>query len=171
MIRRLALPIACAVGLSAWPARAQPPTSEPGLGARVAAHLESARGHTGSGFQNGMAGLRADLLFSPRVSLGGYLGVAGLKGKEGRTRAALGYAQLEYQVPLAPAFGNLRLPLRFGTGYLARNGAVVRASAGLAIRLHRRLDLVTELFAPMFWVTRDQTLFSTNLSLELATSF
>jgi hypothetical protein len=159
-----------AVILTTATARAQQPP-EPVVGARLAVALESARGHTGAGFRNGMAGLRVDLVFGPRVSLGGYFGSANLKGKDGRTQALLSYVQLEYLAPLAPRFLNLRLPLRFATGYLARNGPVVRASAGLAIALSRRIDLVTELITPMAWVATDQTVFSTNVSIEASMRF
>jgi hypothetical protein len=154
-----------------WPAvvRAQAPAET--IGARLAVQLEAARGHTGAGFRNGLLGLRVDLVFAPRVSLGGYVGYADLKGKDGRAHSTLGYAQLEYLAPLAPRFLNLRMPLRFATGYLARNGPVVRASLGLAAALSRRVDLIVELFTPMAWVTHDQTLFSTNVALEAAMRF
>jgi hypothetical protein len=151
-------------------ALAQSPPDAP-LGTRLALQLESARGHTGAGFRNGLAGARVDLVFAPRVCLGGYVGYADLKGKDGRTHSTLAYAQLEYLVPLAPRFLDLRLPLRFATGYLARNGPVVRASAGLAAALSRRIDLIAELLTPMAWVTHDQTLFSTNVSIEVAMRF
>jgi hypothetical protein len=167
VIGRLAL---AAVLLAPAVARAQG-TPEPSVGARLAVQVEAARGHTGAGFRNGLAGLRVDLVFTPQVSLGAYAGVANLKGKDGRTQSALGYAQLEYLAPLAPHFLNLRVPLRFATGYLARNGPVVRASLGLAAALSPRVDLIAELFTPMAWVTHDQTLFSTNVSLELAMRF
>lgn len=151
-------------------ARAQP--AEPPIGARLAVALESARGRTGAGFRNGLAGLRVDLMFSPRVGLGGYFGYADLKGKEGRAHALLSYAQLEYQASLAPRLLDLRMPLRFATGYLARNGPILRASAGLAIALSRRVDLLTELVTPMAWVTSTgQTVFSTNVSIEVAMRF
>jgi hypothetical protein len=149
---------------------AAPPEGEPQVGARLAVALESARGHTGAGFRNGLAGLRVDLVFAPRVSLGGYFGYADLKAKEGRAHALLSYAQLEYQAPLS-RFLDLRVPLRFATGYLARNGPILRASAGLAVALSRRVDLVTELVTPMAWVTNGQTVFSTNVSIEVSMRF
>lgn len=159
------------ISLSAGAAQAQPQVeAEPQVGARLAVALESARGRTGAGFRNGMAGLRVDLVFAPRVSLGGYFGYTDLKGKAGRAHALLSYAQIEYQAPLA-RFLDLRVPLRFATGYLARNGPVLRASAGLAIALSRRIDLITELVTPMAWVTNGQTVFSTNVSLEVAMRF
>jgi hypothetical protein len=166
VIARLALAVVLLVPALA---RAQEPPES--VGARLALQVESARGHTGEGFRNGLAGLRVDVIFAPRVSLGAYAGVANLKGKDGRTRSALGYVQLEYLAPLAPHFLNLRVPLRFATGYLARNGPVVRGSLGLAAALSPRIDLIVELFTPMAWVTHDQTLFSTNVSLELAMRF
>jgi hypothetical protein len=150
---------------------AAPAEVPPTVGARVAVQVESARGRGTGDFRNGLLGLRLDLVFSPRVSLGGYVAAANLKGKDGRVRAMLTYAQVEYLAPLAPHFLNLRVPLRFATGYLTRNGPIVRASVGLAIALGRRFDLISELITPMAWVTNDQTLFSTNLSLELAARF
>lgn len=157
--------------LGLTPALARAQEAQPRVGARLAVALESARGHTGSGFRNGLFGLRADLVFSPRVSLGGYAGYADLKGKDGRAHSLLSYAQIEYLAPLAPRFLDLRVPLRFATGYLARNGPVVRASLGLAAALSPRIDVIAEVLTPMAWVTNDQTLFSTNLSLELAMRF
>jgi len=162
--------VLCVLVLAQAAVRAQTPP-ETAIGTRLALQLESARGHTGAGFRNGMAGMRVDLVFSPRVSLGGYVGYADLKCKDGRAHSTLGYAQLEYLAPLAPHFLNLRVPLRFATGYLARNGPVLRASVGLAAALGRRVDLIVELLTPMAWVTHDQTLFSTNVSLELAMRF
>ena len=41
-------------------------------------------------------------------------------------------------------------------------------ATGFAFALTPRVDLVTELLAPMFWVTNDQMLLSMNVSLELA---
>jgi hypothetical protein len=166
------LAAALAGALWAGPSLAQGPApAAPGVGLRLAAQIESARGRSSGTFRNGLAGVRVDLLFAPRVSLGGYVGYANLKGKDDRAHAVLSYAQLEYLVPLAPHLMNLRVPLRFGTGYLSHNGAVLRASAGLAVSLTPRVDLVTELLTPMVWVTNDQTLFSTNVSLEIAARF
>jgi hypothetical protein len=167
---------ALALALAAWSrpglaeVQAPPPApSQPDV--RVAAQIESARGRVTGAFQNTLAGVRADLLFSARVSLGGYVGYANLKGKDRRAHALLGYAQLEYLAPLSPHFYNLRVPLRFATGYLGRNGPVVRASTGLAIALSPKLDLVAEVLTPMVWVTNDQTLLSMNLALELCARF
>jgi hypothetical protein len=145
--------------------------AEPIPDARVAVQVEAARGRLTGDFRNQLLGVRVDLLFSPRVGLGGYVGYANLKGKQGRAHALLGYAQVEYLAPLAPALLNLRVPLRFGTGYLSHNGGVARAATGLAIALTPKLDLVSEILAPMVWVTNDQTLLSLNLSLELAARF
>ena len=116
-------------------------------------------------FYNQLVGLRLDVLASPNVSFGGYLGYVNLKGKEGRAGNLLPYAAVEYRT------GNpqdtVRFPLRFASGYLPRNGPVVRMATGFAINLSPRLELVTELFAPMFWVTNNQMLLSLNFSLEL----
>jgi len=158
-------------GASAGAEPSAPPTPESRLGARIALQLETARGRLTGDFRNQLAGLRVDLVFTPRVSFGGYVGYANLKGKDGRVPAALSYAQIEYLATPLPRTPKLRLPLRFATGYLTNNGPVARAAAGLSYALSPTLDLVGELFTPMLWVTNDQMLLSTNLSLELAMRF
>ena len=109
-------------------------------------------------------GVRLDLVFSPHVSFGGYVGYANLKGKDGRANNVLPYAQVEYMLG-SP--GGIRFPLRFASGYLPRNGPVVRLSTGFAFPLTPKIDLVTELLVPTIWMTRDQMLLSMDLALEL----
>ncbi len=132
---------------------------------RLATQTEAAGGVVTGHFYNQLVGLRLDAQFSPQVSCGGYLGYVNLKGKDGRASDLLPYAQLEYRTG-APG-DTVRIPLRFASGYLPRNGPVVRLAAGLAFALTPRVDLVTEL-APMIWVTNNQTLLSMNLALEFA---
>lgn len=141
-------------------------TPPPSLPLRLAIQTEGANGVFTGKFHNQLAGLRLDVLASPNVSFGGYLGYVNLKGKEGRASNILPYAVVEYRVG-APTDA-VRFPLRFATGYLPRNGPVVRMAAGLAFNLSQRIELVTELLAPMFWVTNDQMLLSMNWSIELA---
>lgn len=133
---------------------------------RVAVQTEAAFGVGPGEFYNHLAGARLDLQFSPRVSLGGYLGYANLKGKDGRAHDLLPYAQVEYL--LGNPGSAVRIPFRFASGYLPRNGPMARLATGLAFRLTPTVDVVTELFAPTFWVTGDQMLLSMSLSLELA---
>jgi hypothetical protein len=139
--------------------------AEPTIPLRLAAQVELASGVATGSFHNQLVGGRVDGRFSPHLSLGGYLGFASLKGKDGRLHAALTYAQLELLAGDPSSW--LRFPLRFATGYLTDNGPVVRAAAGLSFKVGRSVDLVTEL-APMVWLTNNQTLLSLNLSLELA---
>ncbi len=146
-------------------ARAQEATP-PSPPLRLAVQTEAATGVVTGRFYNQLVGARVDLQFSSRVSLGGYLGYVNLKGKDGRASDLLPYAQLEYRTG-APG-DSVRIPFRFASGYLPRNGPVVRLATGLAFALTPRVDLVTELLAPMFWVTNNQTLLSMNLSLELS---
>jgi hypothetical protein len=141
------------------------PVAAPTIPLRLAAQVELASGVATGSFHNQLVGGRVDGSFSTHLSLGGYLGFASLKGKDGRLHAALTYAQLEYLAGDPSSW--LRFPLRFATGYLTDNGPVVRAAAGLSFQLGRSVDLVTEL-APMVWLTNNQTLLSLNLSLELA---
>ena len=96
---------------------------------RLALQTEAAIGVYPGDFYNHLVGGRLDLVFSPHVSFGGYLGYANLKGKEGRASNLLAYAQVEY---LAGAPNHVRIPFRFASGYLPRNGPVMRLSTGFA---------------------------------------
>jgi hypothetical protein len=160
---------------SSVPAAAQttaPATETPGpatrLPMRLALQTEGAIGVYPGDFYNHLVGVRLDLVFSPHVSFGAYLGYANLKGKEGRSHDVLPYAQVEY---LTGPLGPIRIPFRFASGYLPRNGPVARFSTGLAFRLTPSLDLITELLAPMIWVTHDQMVLSMNVAVELAYRF
>jgi len=176
-MRPLAPPVLLAASLLAAsvPAAAQttaPAPEEPApatrLPMRLALQTEGAIGVYPDDFYNHLVGVRLDLVFSPHVSFGGYIGYANLKGKEGRSHGVLPYAQVEY---LTGPLGPIRVPFRFASGYLPRNGPVARFSTGLAFRLTPSLDLVTELLAPMIWVTHDQMVLSMNVALELAYRF
>jgi hypothetical protein len=136
----------------------------PPLPLRLAIQTEGARGVATGPFYNHMLGARLDVVFSPHVSFGGYLGYASLKGKDGRAGNLLPYASVEYLAgnPIATT----RLLLRFASGYLPNNGPVARMAGGVAVSLTPTTQLVTEL-APMFWVTNDQMLLSMNLAVEL----
>ncbi|HEY7374763.1 MAG TPA: hypothetical protein VIF57_21540 [Polyangia bacterium] len=145
-----------------------PPAQPERLPMRLALQTEGAIGLYPGDFYNHLVGARVDLVFSPHVSFGGYAGYANLKGKDGRVSDLLAYVQAEYVI--GPP-GGVRIPLRFASGYLPRNGPVVRAAAGFAFPLAPALDLVTELLAPMVWVTRDQMVLSMNLAAEIAYRF
>jgi len=149
-------------------APAAPPVPAGRLPMRLALQTEGAIGVYPGDFYNHLVGARLDLVFSPHVSFGGYVGYANLKGKDGRVSDLLATVQVEY---LAGAPNGVRIPIRFASGYLPRNGPVVRAATGFAFPLTPALDLVTELLAPMVWVTRDQMVLSMNLAAELAYRF
>ena len=169
--------LACAL-VAAAPAAAQtagvqatpppPPAPPERLPMRLALQTEGAIGLYPGDFYNHLVGARLDLVFSPHVSFGGYAGYANLKGKDGRVSDLLAYVQAEYAVG-SP--GGIRIPIRFASGYLPHNGPVVRAAVGFAFPIAPTLDLVTELLAPMVWVTRDQMVLSMNLAAELAYRF
>jgi hypothetical protein len=154
-------------GLQA-PAPPVPPPQRDRLPMRLALQTEGAVGIFPGDFYNHLAGVRLDLVFSPHVSFGGYLGYANLKGKDGRAHDFLPYVQVEYMV--GPP-GGVRIPLRFASGYLPRNGPVARLATGFAFALTPTIDLVTELLAPMVWVTGDQMVLSMNLAAEIAWRF
>jgi hypothetical protein len=132
---------------------------------RLAIQVEAANGVVTGSFHNQLLGVRLDGRFSPHLALGGYLGFANLKGKDGRAQSALTYALVEYLAGDPAA--TVRYPLRFASGYLAANGPVVRLSGGLAIAVGKTVDLIGEI-APMVWITNNQTLLSLGASLELA---
>jgi hypothetical protein len=146
-------------------AAAPPPAPADGIPLRFALQTEGAFGVGTGPFYNQLLGGRFDWRFSPRTSLGAYLGYANLKGASGRAHSAVTYAQLEYLAGNLDA--SVRFPVRFASGYLGGNGPVVRAAFGFAFPLSPKVDLVTELFAPTIWLTNNQTLLSLNLALEL----
>jgi hypothetical protein len=135
---------------------------------RLALQTEGAIGVYPGDFYNHLVGGRIDLVFSPHVSFGGYIGYANLKGKDGRASNLLVYAQAEY---LAGWVGHVRIPLRFATGYLPHNGPVMRLSTGFAFPLTPTIDFFTELLAPMVWLTGDQMVVSMDLAAEIALRF
>jgi hypothetical protein len=159
----LVAPAARAQPVATTPA---PPPVEDHLPVRLALQTEGAVGAGTGKFYNQLLGARLDARFSPRLSLGGYLGYANLKGANGRAHSALTYAQLECL--LGDPTAKVRLPLRFASGYLGGNGPIVRAALGFAFALGQKVDLVTELIAPTVWFTNNQTLLSLDWSLELA---
>ena len=168
--RRLALAsLALLLPSAALAQPAAPPAPNDALPLRLAVQTEAALGVATGPFYNQLVGARLDASFSPRVSLGGYLGYANLKGKDARLHSALTYAQLE--VLFGEPGATVRFPLRFASGYLFGNGPVVRAAAGLDFALSPKVDLVTELLTPMVWLTNNQTLLSLNLSLEVQVRF
>jgi len=149
-------------------ATAPPPAPPARLPMRFALQTEAAIGVYPGDFYNHLVGGRLDLVFSPHVSFGGYLGYANLKGKEGRASNLLAYAQVEY---LAGPAGHVRVPLRFASGYLPHNGPVMRLSTGFAFPITPTVDLFTEVLAPMVWLTSDQMVVSMDLAAELIFRF
>jgi hypothetical protein len=150
------------------PAPAPPAAQSDRIPMRLAFQTEGAVGVFPGDFYNHLAGVRLDLVFSPHVSFGGYLGYANLKGKDGRAHDFLPTVQVEYMV--GPP-GGVRVPLRFASGYLPRNGPVARFATGFAFAATPTVDIVTELLAPMIWVTGDQMVLSMNLAAEIAFRF
>ena len=151
------------------PAGIEVPPPEQPMPLRLALQTEAVGGVGTGSFYNQLAGARLDLQFTPRVSVGGYLGYANLKGKDGRASNALAYAEVEYRT--GRPGDTVRIPIRFASGYLPHNGPVVRLATGLAFALGQRTELVTEFLVPTLWVTNNQTLVSLSLALELGYRF
>ena len=112
-------------------------------------------------------GARYDYGFTEDVALGGYLGYANLKGKDGRTSNVLPYAQLEYRIHGSQGSG-FRIPLRFGTGYLPKNGPFLRVAAGLSFPLGDTAHLGFDLIAPTFWIVQNSTVVSMDVAAEVS---
>jgi hypothetical protein len=133
---------------------------------RLALHNDLAFGLAEDSFLNDVVGARADLRLDAGLWLGLHAGYANLQGRARRVHGFLPYAQIEQRIALAPGRA-LAIPLRLGLGYLLRNGGFLRLSSGVAIPLGARTELALDLVAPAFWITRDRTLFSLDLGLEL----
>lgn len=134
---------------------------------RYAAQAEAAFGVSGGHFYNQLAGVRVDYRFTEQLALGGYLGYANLKGKDGRAHDVLPYLNLEYR-PRLGENGAFRLPLGFGTGYLPNNGPFLRLSAGISYALSPHTDIVLDFLTPTFWVIHDRTVISLGTALEIS---
>jgi hypothetical protein len=134
---------------------------------RYALQTEPAFGVVGGSFYNQLAGARVDYRFTEQIALGGYLGYANLKGKEGRAHDVLSYLNLEYR-PRLDARGAFGLPLAFGSGYLPNNGPFLRLSAAVSYALSRETDVVFAFLTPTFWVVHDRTVVSLGAALEIS---
>jgi hypothetical protein len=134
---------------------------------RYALQGEAAFGVGSGTFYNQLAGARIDYRFTEQIALGGYLGYANLKGKDGRAHDVLSYLNLEYRPRLGEnsAFG---LPLGFGTGYLPNNGPFLRLSAGISYVLSPHTDVVLAFLTPTFWVIHDRTVISLGTAVEIS---
>jgi hypothetical protein len=133
---------------------------------RYAVQAESAFGVGQGSFYNQLIGARVDYRFTEQLALGGYLGYANLKGRDGRAHDVLPYLNLEYRVGLDEKriFG---LPLGFGTGYLPNNGPYLRLSAGISYAVTPQTDVVLAFLTPTFWVVHDRTVVSLGAALEI----
>jgi hypothetical protein len=99
------------------------------------------------------------------------LGVAyaNLRGRERRVHNVLPELSLVYRVPLPGAvFG---LPLRFGAGFLPKNGPTLRVSLGLDAVVSPSTILELDLLEPMVWVTHDRSELSLDVGAAARVSF
>ena len=144
---------------------APPYTGQSPSRASWALQLESAEGVGTGKFQNTLLAGHLDYAFASRLTLGGYLALANLKGKERRVNALMPCALITYEKPHGPGH-SISFPLQFATGYLTRNGPVARLAAGLAWAVGKRTDIILDL-ASMAWVTRDEMLLSVDVAVEL----
>jgi len=133
----------------------------------LAVQAEGAVGVSERGFYNQLAGARLDHSFPGGFALGAYVGYLNAKGKDGRVSNVLPMLQFEYRI--APgSTTKLRIPLRFGTGYLPENGPMVRFSAGVSYPLGDSVWLGVDLLAPTVWIVKDSQVVTMNFAAELA---
>jgi hypothetical protein len=144
------------------PAASEPVTTS----LRLALQTEAAFGLSSHFFYNHFAGGRLDYGFTRDFALGAYVGYANLKGREGRVSEVLPYLQLEYRLPISD--GGVLLPLRFGTGYLPKNGPFLRVAAGPSFPLGGTVRLGMDLLAPTFVIVHDRTVVSMDVAVELS---
>ena len=129
----------------------------------------SAFGVTHAKFFNQLAGARLDYRFTSRFAFGGSLAYANLKGKDGRVHNVLPEVSTEYRVPLQKeAYG---MPLRFGLGFLPKNGPTMRLGAGLDFAFADRVSCEVVPFEAMVWLTRERPEVSLNASIALRVAF
>jgi hypothetical protein len=102
-------------------------------------------------FLNASIGGRIDYALSPAFRLGIEIAYANLEAEPDRAHSVLALLQFEARAKLNETWS---VPARIAAGHLAKNGAVLRLSAGIAAKLAERLEVVLEV-APTFFSTRD----------------
>jgi hypothetical protein len=146
----------------------EPPEPEWPPRFRLALKSESAIGMSGDGFYNHLLGARLDRRFTPHWAIGLSIAYANLKGKDGRAHNVLPMAELEYRAILSDDWA---IPIRFGSGYLPKNGPVVRVSAGIGYAIADDMELALDLIAPTGWVANERVVLSLDLAAELGITF
>jgi hypothetical protein len=162
MARQLLPPVADDVTVETPPYGTQPATTA----LRLALQTEGAFGLSSRFFYDHFVGGRLDYAFTRSFALGAYVGYANLAGKEGRAHNVLPYLQLEYR--LAPWNENgVLIPLRFGTGYLPKNGPYLRVATGPSFPLTDAVRIGFDLLAPTFFIVHDRTVVAMDVAAEV----
>ena len=148
---------------------ARPAANEATHPVRSALASTSAFGVTGAGFFNQLFGVRLDYRFTRSFAFGGLFSYANLEGKDRRVHNLLPDAILEYRAAYAgERFG---IPLRFGVGYLPKNGPTLRIGAGIDFAFSERVSMEIVPLEPMVWVNRERPEVSMNASRALRLAF
>lgn len=157
----------------------QPPATAPSVAAplpkevarplRAALVSSSAFGVTHARFFNQLAGARLEYRFTPRFAFGGAVSYANLKGKDRRMHNVLPELGLAYRIPLKGE--QLGVPLRYGLGFLPKNGPTLRLGAGVDFALSDAVSLELTPAEVMVWVNRERPEVSLDASLSLAVAF
>ncbi|HEX3594824.1 MAG TPA: hypothetical protein VHU80_06980 [Polyangiaceae bacterium] len=134
---------------------------------RLALQTEGAFGLSERFFYNQFAGARLDYGFTRDFAMGVYVGYANLKGREGRAENVLPYLQLEYRLRFSRD-ARFWVPLRFGSGFLPKNGPFLRLAAGPSFPLGGSTRLGLDLLAPTFVIVHDRTVVSMDVAAEVS---
>ena len=148
---------------------AAPRSPEVARPVRAAFVSTSAFGVTHARFFNQLAGARLEYRFTPRFAFGGAVSYANLKGKDRRVHNVLPELGLAYRIPLkGEQFG---VPIRYGLGFLPKNGPTLRLGAGVDFALSDAVSLELTPAEVMVWVNRERPEVSLDAGISLAAGF
>ncbi len=159
------LALAAALPVATAGAQPQPFASRGFPQLRLGAGAQGAFGLSPGRFSNVLVGVQVEGRFSPALTIGGHVAYANLPGKDGRVGLALPYGQIEYAIG-AWAPDRTSVPIRFGAGYLPRNGPVLQLGAGLGRPFAGGIEVTLDA-GPMLWLTHNQMLVSFNVGVQV----
>jgi hypothetical protein len=113
---------------------------------------------------------RFELRFTRNLAASAVTGYVNLPGGGQRVHNIPFLGQLEYKIAIAD-LERLRVPIRFGMGYIPFNGPMVRASAGVNYELNDAWEIGADLIAPTFLSSPSAQHLAFELSLEVVRRF
>jgi hypothetical protein len=165
-------PVAPTAPAPAAPAAPAPPaTAEAAVPhpLRFALASTSAIGVTHARFFNQLVGARLEYRFAPSFAFGGSFSYVNLKGKDRRVHNVLPEAAVEYRIPLKRDV--VGIPVRFGLGFLPKNGPTLRLGAGVDFAVSEAVSFEIIPLEPMIWITRERPEVSLDVTAALRISY